>query len=166
MNVLNVTYALFVILSLMGFIGEEGGDGDRSIPGVQVDTVYVIANPSVPLDSISMDEVQEIFTLQQVKWDNGSLIRLIDFKTDLPVKDAYYRYLGFNKSTLKNQWLRIILSGEGQSPLLVRTEEEMLQEVMLTPGAIGYTSSPGNRSNVKILATISSDEKNDSLLED
>ena len=161
MRFLNKTYPIFIILCFLADIEHVSSALDKPAVWQGTEVVFVLAHKAVPVDSISTEELIDIFTLQQLKWKNGELIRLMDFKRDFPVQNAFYGAMGFQRVTLKNHWLRIILSGEGQSPTLLRTEEEMIREVALTPGAIGYAGTIDEESDVKVIAIISTGDKHE-----
>ncbi len=55
---------------------------------------------------------------------------------------------------MKSIWLRNMLSGEGDPPEALKSEEEMLQKIAATPGAIGFLSHTKVDNNVKTLIVI------------
>ena len=55
---------------------------------------------------------------------------------------------------MKSIWLKKMLSGEGDPPESMKTEEEMLKKVALTPGAIGFVSQARASDEVKTLILI------------
>ena len=65
-------------------------------------------------------------------------IVLIDLKPKTDVKVAFYDYLGKSASRMKSIWMKNMLTGEGQPPVSVETQEAILERVATTPGAIGY----------------------------
>ncbi len=55
---------------------------------------------------------------------------------------------------MKSVWLKRMLSGEGDPPLAVESETEMVKRVAATPGAIGFVSREAVNDTVKTLAII------------
>ena len=50
---------------------------------------------------------------------------------------------------LQRVWDVLVFSGTGQSPTVVKTEQEMITRVKSTPGAIGYISESEVPTDVK-----------------
>jgi ABC-type phosphate transport system substrate-binding protein len=55
---------------------------------------------------------------------------------------------------MKKLWMKVQLTGEGQPPTGVGSEDEVLSKVASTPGAIGFVSSDKVNGSVKVLLTI------------
>ncbi len=55
---------------------------------------------------------------------------------------------------MKRVWLRMILSGEGRAPTLLRSAEDLVERVAATPGAVGYVPLALVTRDVKVIATI------------
>jgi len=55
---------------------------------------------------------------------------------------------------MKSIWLKNMLSGEGEPPKAMGSEEEMLKNVAETPGAIGFINKNKVIAEVKVLAYI------------
>ncbi len=100
--------------------------------------VAVIAHPSVPADQLDKSRLFDLYTGEVREWNNGSLVVLIDLKPKSEVKEAFYGYLGKSASRMKSIWMKNMLTGEGQPPVSVESQEAILERVASTPGAIGY----------------------------
>ena len=111
----------------------------------------VIAHPSVPADQLSRQELHDLYHLEWNRWEDGSLVVLLDMKKEGPARDIFYEYLGRSGREVKRIWMRAVLSGEGQAPKIVRDEEDMLKRVSTTPGAIGYLPLDLVTTQVKVL---------------
>ena len=116
--------------------------------------IAVIAHPSVPEKALDTRALLDIYSLEETKWDNGSRIVLFDLKGKHDIKQSFYAFLGRRPEDMKRVWLRIILTGEAPSPTILRTEEEILEQVASTPGSIGYVPLARVTDAVKVLATI------------
>lgn len=116
--------------------------------------VAVIAHKSVPLEKIKKTEIMDFYTGDIKKWSDGSNVIVLDLKPKGEVKKAFYKYLGKTPSRMKSIWLKKMLSGEGDPPQALKTEEEMLQKVASTQGAIGFLSQTKVDNNVKTLFVI------------
>lgn len=102
--------------------------------------VAVIAHPSVPVSHITSAELLDLYTGDVKEWSNGAPIIVLDLKPKSVVKDTFYNYLGKSSSRMKSIWMKNMLSGEGQPPQAQASEQEVLETVAKTPGAIGYVN--------------------------
>lgn len=105
-------------------------------------TAQIIVNPSVPAASLDRERLRAIFTMRVTAWPDGPPIRVFVLPDRDPVSDRFYReQLGMYSYVLRAVWDRMVFTGTGLAPTLVRSEEEMRARVRATPGAIGYVSS-------------------------
>jgi hypothetical protein len=107
----------------------------------QAQTAQIIVNPSVQSASLDRERLRAIFTMRLTAWPNGPPIRVFVLPDRDPVSDRFYReQLGMYSYVLRAVWDRMVFTGTGLAPTLVRSEEEMRARVRATPGAIGYVS--------------------------
>ncbi len=125
-----------------------------SWPETSFSQVAVIAHKSVPIDKIKKSELLDFYTGDIKKWINGDKVIVNDLKPKGEVKKIFYKFLGKTPSRMKSIWLRNMLSGEGDPPEALKSEEEMLQKIAATPGAIGFLSHTKVDNNVKTLIVI------------
>ncbi len=118
------------------------------------DSVAVIAHRSVPEQELNKTKLLDIYTGDVKRWSDGKPVVVIDLKPAGEVKETFYKYLGKSPSRMKSVWLKRMLSGEGDPPLTVESETEMVKRVAATPGAIGFVSSEAVNDTVKTLAII------------
>jgi len=116
--------------------------------------VAVIANKSVPLEHISETILLDIYSGDIKWWDNGDPVIVFDLAQKTEVKSTFYKYLGKSTSRMKSIWLKKMLSGEGEPPEALKSEEEMLKIVGKTIGAIGFISKNKVVPEVKVLALV------------
>jgi ABC-type phosphate transport system substrate-binding protein len=115
--------------------------------------VVVIAHPGVPVNSIDTKSLSDIYVLTQTAWNDNTPIRVFALKKGFSSTEKFYSHLGLNVLTLNKQWLRIQLTGEGRAPSLVN-EDEIVQKVAATPGAIGFVDISHVTERVKVLGQI------------
>jgi len=104
--------------------------------------VAVIVNKSVPLDTITSTYLLDLYTGDIRTWTNGEPVVLVDLKLRTDTKNMFYQYMGKSNSRMKSIWMKNMLSGEGNPPQSFGSEQDLLQKVASTPGAIGYLSLP------------------------
>ncbi len=113
--------------------------------------IVVVVHPSVPLQHLSTSELQHLYTMEQTKWPDGSRVQLYDLRGNDDVRQYLYNVLKREPHDLKRAWMRLVLSGEGQSPTIVASTEAMLKGVASTPGAIGYIPADRVNQSVKVV---------------
>lgn len=116
--------------------------------------VAVIANKSVPIDKVSKSQLLDYYSGDIKYWSDKRPIVVFDLKPKIEVKDIFYEYIAKNTARMKSIWMKKLLMGEGDPPYAVESEEEMLQKVQNTAGAIGFVSANKVKGNVKIIAII------------
>jgi len=120
-------------------------------PGVS-GAVDVIANKSVPVNSLSLASARAIFGMRQVKWPDGTPIRVFVLPDNHVLHGAVCKErLNIFPYQLRQSWDRLIYSGMAQAPSEALSEEELLNKVAATPGAIGYVRKVKAHDPVKIL---------------
>jgi ABC-type phosphate transport system substrate-binding protein len=116
--------------------------------------VVVIANKSVSESSISSGKLNDIYSLRLKTWSNGSTIVPVTLKSDNDDVQKFFGSIGKSNMEMKKLWMKIQLTGEGQPPVGVGSEDDVLSKVASTPGAIGFISADKVNSSVKVLFTI------------
>ena len=121
---------------------------------LQAQTV-VIVNNSVPASSIVPKELLDVYTLNKVHWDDGSRITVFDLKRG-QAKEEFYAHIDMSEEDLQRIWLRKQFTGKARPPRSMANEDELIDMVNRTPGAIGYASARKipKKSNVRIVARV------------
>jgi hypothetical protein len=102
-------------------------------------TVQVIVSPTLAETTLDRSFLRAVFTMRMRQWPDGSPIRVFVLPDDNPLSDRFYReQLGMYSYVLRNAWDRMVFTGTGFAPTVVRSEQEMLELVRSTPGAIGF----------------------------
>jgi len=118
--------------------------------------VAVIANPSVPMDTITNTELLDFYTRDIRFWNNKKPVIVFDLKPRGEVKEIFYDFIGKSTSRMKSIWMKKMLSGEGDPPEAVDSETEMIRKVSSTPGSIGFVRQSLVTDKVKVLTIIES----------
>lgn len=91
--------------------------------------------------SISRSALGAIFGMRLRKWEDGSPIKVFVLPDDSPT------HIAFSKNVLKvfpyqlrSAWDRLVFSGTGEEPIILKSEQQMRAVIGSTPGAIGYLS--------------------------
>lgn len=117
--------------------------------------IAIIANSSVPLDTVNQGTLLDFYSGDISTWSTGEEIVLLDLGERGDVRSTFYEFLGKTSSRMKSIWLRRKLSGEGDPPESLDTEEEVLDRVKQTRGAIGFINVDlASDPSIKILRII------------
>lgn len=114
--------------------------------------VVIIAHKGVPQTTLSLASARAIFGMRQVKWPDGTPIRVFVLADPHAAHGALCKeLLNLFPYQLRQSWDRLLYSGIAQAPAEVASEEEMLFRVASTPGAIGYVTKAKVNDQVKVL---------------
>ncbi len=116
--------------------------------------VSVIANKNVPIDKVNKSQLLDYYSGEIKYWSDGKTIIVFDLKPKNETKEKFYEYIAKNTARMKSIWIKKLLSGEGDPPEAVSSEDEMIQKVQNTSGAIGFVASNKVKGNVKVIAVI------------
>lgn len=100
--------------------------------------VAVVAYKDAPDTPLSSSRLLDFYTGDIKAWSNGDPVVVFDLKEKGRTRDLFYSWLGKSPTRMKSIWMKKLLSGEGDPPEALKTEEEVLQRVASTPGAVGF----------------------------
>jgi hypothetical protein len=110
--------------------------------------VDIVVSPSLTKMKLDRNLLRAVFTMRVREWPDGSPIRVFVLPDDNPLSDAFYRErLGMYSYVLRRAWDRMVFTGTGFAPTVVRSEQEMIERVRSTPGAIGFVRKREASSN-------------------
>jgi ABC-type phosphate transport system substrate-binding protein len=112
-----------------------------------LDGALVIANSSVAADSLSTDELKDIYTAKTKYWDNGQAIIIIVLPGDMDT--ALQQASGMNGSQFKTFWQRLTFSGRGSEPKKAGDVAGLVALVASTKGAIALVPADAVLTGVK-----------------
>ncbi|MGQ9686612.1 MAG: hypothetical protein ACUVT2_09955 [Thiobacillaceae bacterium] len=114
--------------------------------------IDVIAHPSVANSRLSLVQAKAMFSMRQTRWPDGGRAWVFVLPDAHPVHSAFSKeILNLYPYQLRQTWDRQVYSGTGQAPIEVATEEEMLERVAGTPGAIGYVRKANPHDPVRVI---------------
>lgn len=110
--------------------------------------VDIVVSPSLTEVQLDRDLLRAVFTMRVREWPDGSPVRVFVLPDDDPLSDTFYRErLGMYSYVLRRAWDRMVFTGTGFAPTVVRSEQEMIERVRSTPGAIGFVRKREASSN-------------------
>jgi len=114
--------------------------------------VTVISNKSVN-ETVNQTMLTNIYTMVYSKWSSGSKVVVID-NNESSVHGKFYSFIGKDPASVRKEWLKKQLTGEGKAPESLNSDEEVINKVASTPGAIGFVKSSSVNKSVKVLLEI------------
>jgi hypothetical protein len=112
--------------------------------------VKIIANPSVAEQSVSADDVKGIFL--QTKESLGSTHVVPVLHKGGSLEDSFcQKYVGKNDSALQTYYRSLVFTGRALMPKVFETDEEVIEYVAKTKGAVGFVTSTAKLSGVVVL---------------
>jgi len=105
----------------------------------QSEDMVVVANPQSGIDTLSREEVINIYLGRYRQLSSGISAQPVDSPATHPDKARFYHLLvSKDLAEINAYWSRLIFSGRTTPPRAAKSEEELLNIVRKTPGAIGY----------------------------
>ena len=120
----------------------------------QADALLIIASPKVPISSISIEQLADIYSLKKDFWNPDLQVIPVNREAASAEREKFTGAV-FNLSPqeLGEYWNR--LSFQGKLPPPVQTSDQaVLGFVRSIPGAIGYINASQAPAGVKILLRI------------
>lgn len=139
-----------LLLSLMAF-GWLIGAGDAVADSGGA--VEVIVNQSVATQSMSKYKLRTLFGMRLPAWPDGEQVRVFVLPDDNPLHRQFAKQtLGVFPHQLRRAWNNLLFSGLAQAPTEVANQQEMLERVANTPGAVGYAPAGEEYAQTHVLS--------------
>jgi ABC-type phosphate transport system substrate-binding protein len=113
----------------------------------------VIANASVPVDTVEATNLERVFLGKSTRVD-GQRVGIVVLSGGATHAGFLTSYLGKNPQQFLSHWRKLCFTGKGTMPSTCRTEEELVAYVTGTPGTIGYIDPATPHAGVKVLAVL------------
>jgi ABC-type phosphate transport system substrate-binding protein len=117
-----------------------------------ISAVEVITNSSADIASITTTQLRRIYSMRQVKWANGVPITIFVLSSTTKIHQQFCKEtLRLFPYQLDRIWNKLTFSGMGIAPTIVSSQQELIQAVKSTTGAIGYIENINEVSDVNLL---------------
>ena len=114
----------------------------------------MIVNSNLTENTITSVTIRNIFLGKKKKWNSGDRIILVTLDKN-EIHEAFLKkYIRKSPHAFLNFWRQKLFTGKGVPPISFEDEEEVLNYVATTKGAIGYVSHKLKNENVKTLKII------------
>ncbi len=113
----------------------------------------IVVNASLPFNDVTQTQLRSIFSMRVRSWSNEKPIKVFVLSSDSKLhRDFCLRILEVFPYQLQRIWDVMLFSGTGSTPIEVKDERMMLEQIANNPGSIGYVKSlQGEMRNVKTL---------------
>ena len=117
-----------------------------------IHAVEVITNITADTASITTTQLRRIYSMRQVRWANGVPITIFVLSSTSTIHQKFCKEtLRLFPYQLDRIWNKLTFSGMGVSPTIMESEEELIEAVKSTTGAIGYIENMDGVSDVNVL---------------
>lgn len=122
------------------------------IPGMAIaGDIIVIGNKSVAESKLAKSDIKKIYLGTKTTWSDKKKIVFVT-QDNTSVSEPFLKtYVKKSVSQFSSYWKSKVFTGQGTPPKSFASDEELVQFVAQTEGAIGYVSSNEGLDNVKIL---------------
>jgi ABC-type phosphate transport system substrate-binding protein len=123
-------------------------------PATAAEEVYrIVVNPANPAIAVERAELARLFMRKVSAWPDGTPAAAVDQPRTAPVRSAFSRDV-HNKDvdSVVAYWATLVYAGRELPPPVRKTDQEVLEFVRKTPGAIGYVSAEVEVDGVKVIA--------------
>jgi ABC-type phosphate transport system substrate-binding protein len=118
-----------------------------SLHALALDGAVVIANSSVVANSLSAEELKNIYTDRTKYWDDGQAIIIVVLPDQTDA--ALQQVSGMDGSQFKTFWQRLAFSGRGSEPEKADNAAALVAFVASTKGAIALVPADAVLTGVK-----------------
>ena len=114
--------------------------------------IVIVVNKENPISHLSKQDLRRIYLGEYTTWNNGSSVRIVDWKTDTDIRDRFYStVMKTSPAIVKRKWLEKVIIGSIQPPELIFGESELMEYVAAHKDAIGYIGADKVNSSVKVI---------------
>lgn len=114
---------------------------------------YIIVNKKNPISKLDVFEIQQIFTLKRLSWDDGSTISVYMLPSASPTQNRFTNsYLHMNAREVYERWMAYILNGGMNKPPIFLNERRLIKQIKKNVYSIGIVSKRSKLpSGVKVI---------------
>lgn len=113
--------------------------------------LVIIGNPNLPAPSLDSKDLQRIYMGKQTRWENDLAIVPVMLKSSAVHELFVETYLGRSVHRFVTYWRQMVFTGKGIPPRSFASENELVEFVANTPGAVGYASAQTNVQSVMVI---------------
>lgn len=124
-------------------------------PGLACAGVAVIAHPATTADSLSAEQVSQIFLGRTRAFPDGSPVLSINMAEGTETRALFLdQVLGKTEQQIRAHWSRMVFTGKAKPPRNAQNRDDLIRIVSSTPGMVGYVDDKNLPPSVKVLFRI------------
>ena len=122
-----------------------------SANAVMADVVVVVSAKS-PAVELSKNQLEDIFLCKVKRFPDGREVVPIDQEEGTSARDEFYaKFTGRSFAQIKAYWSKMIFTGRGEPPKAVMNSNEVKEQLVENPDAIGYIEHSDVDGSVRVL---------------
>jgi len=115
------------------------------------ESLSIIANPSLPVSQLTLEEVKDIYLLHNRQWSNSNPIVVINRPSGSEIRSRFEKeILGIVTKKYALHLERLHYQGV-TLPVIQESTQAVIAFVQNVPGAIAYIEGTPNNNQVKVL---------------
>jgi ABC-type phosphate transport system substrate-binding protein len=113
--------------------------------------VVVIVNPNNAINALTEVQVRELFLGEKKMFNGGMLLPLDQTIGEAARTHFYTEVIKKSEAELKSFWSRLIFTGKGQAPLVIGSDNDILNIIAHNPNLVGYIDDTHLSDKVKVV---------------
>jgi hypothetical protein len=113
--------------------------------------ICVIANPSVKVSAISRADLKNVYLETRTLLADGSHVEPVLLKSGALHLAFVRQYVGKSGTALEIYYRSLVFTGKAMMPKALGSEEQVVEYIAKTEGAVGYVSAGVALMGVKVL---------------
>jgi ABC-type phosphate transport system substrate-binding protein len=123
--------------------------------GGEDDPVRVIVNASSEVSSLDREQLSRLFLGKESRWPDGTPVVPVDQRSGSELRARFTAWAHHRSAAaVAYYWQHQVFSGRGAPPPERGSDDEVIEYVARTPGAIGYVSSGARLAGVKAVKVV------------
>ncbi|PCJ20510.1 MAG: phosphate ABC transporter substrate-binding protein [Gammaproteobacteria bacterium] len=124
-------------------------------PTLVLADLVVVVHPDNSVSSITDADISRIFLKKTDSFPDKNKATPIDQKEGNPLRDAFYsKVTKKDAAQLNSYWSRLIFTGKGTPPKVVRNDKKVKSLISKNADHIGYIDSASVDDTVKVVFTL------------
>jgi ABC-type phosphate transport system substrate-binding protein len=113
----------------------------------------VVVNPANPVLTLTREEVARIFLKKITAWPDGGSVTAVDQPRTSATRAAFSTVIiGKPADAVAAYWQTLVSSGRVTPPVVRHSDDDVLEFVRKTPGAVGYVAADVSLAGVRVLS--------------
>lgn len=121
--------------------------------------IRVIANPSIKVSEVSSEDLKAVFLETRTTLPDGSHVEPVLLKSGSVHEAFARRYIGKSAPGLEIYYRSLVFTGKALMPKTLISEQQVVEYVARTKGAVGYVSTSANLSGVRTIQVSGGSDK-------